>query len=120
MDKDAFAQQLARELLQAACENQTEGMPLAARLEAAAATVLGPHINLPPPPWRRDPESDCDLYEEGPVQVGTTCQTDGHYLCRGCVLNVHRLPDHECDHDPCAFEELRHKSEDELRLEERP
>lgn len=48
-------------------------------------------------PWKRAPgDEECADYEKGEPNPNATCETDGHYLCGGCVLNVHRQPDHDC------------------------
>ena len=57
------------------------------------------------PPFRRNPAEDgqdCDVYEVGPADTYADCQTDGHYLCRECVHNIHRVDGHSpCHHAPC-------------------
>ncbi len=62
-------------------------------------------IHLAAPPFRRNPPDegqDCPIYEVGAAVSGSDCQTDGHYLCAGCVHNIHRLEDHSpCHHSPC-------------------
>lgn len=42
--------------------------------------------------WIRGPElEECQDYKQGDVRPEAKCQTDGHYLCAGCIWNVNRL-----------------------------
>lgn len=34
-------------------------------------------------PGNRSPDAECTAYDPGP-RGGFDCQSDGHYLCRGC------------------------------------
>ncbi len=46
-------------------------------------------------------DQDCPDWEPGPA-FGGQCQTDGHYECRACVHNIHRLEEHSpCHFTPC-------------------
>jgi hypothetical protein len=42
--------------------------------------------------YKRDPESDCEYFAQGPVHMLADCETDGHYMCGYCRENVHRKP----------------------------
>jgi hypothetical protein len=45
-------------------------------------------------PGVRDPEHPCDQYDPTPSEIGAhgecegECETDGHYLCRGCRWRI--------------------------------
>lgn len=44
-----------------------------------------------PKPFTRDPDADCVEYTVGDVVARAVCETDGHYLCKQCRHNKHRL-----------------------------
>lgn len=52
-------------------------------------------------------DEECRLYKVGIPAREAECETDGHYLCEGCVWNVHRRPNHECKGGYCKHPELR-------------
>jgi hypothetical protein len=39
---------------------------------------------------KRDPDSECEHFEEGPVDPSLECWSDGHYLCDECKHNARR------------------------------
>jgi hypothetical protein len=45
-------------------------------------------------PYQRDPDAPCAYYE--PVKRSANCwqdcETDGHYLCKGCFHNIENGP----------------------------
>ena len=54
------------------------------------------------PTWKRDPDFDCESYRKGVQEPHADCETDGHYLCAGCVRNVHRTGSPDCTfHKDC-------------------
>lgn len=41
---------------------------------------------------KRDPDAECEHFEEGPVDPSFECWSDGHYLCDECRHNARRTP----------------------------
>lgn len=47
------------------------------------------------PSFIRDPENECEDFVVGDVLPIADCETDGHYLCNGCEMNMHRNEEEE-------------------------
>lgn len=89
-----------QELIQA-CRGAT---PQYIRDEAMDVVVgaLWVYASLSPRSFVRDPDDECVEYSAGEPAGNSHCETDGHYLCRGCIHNLHRV-EHESSTPPCAF-----------------
>ena len=74
---------------------------------------FGEKVRLTTECVRAPGDEECVEYEFGPSASRAECETDGHYLCGGCVWNHHRVPNHECrTPESCAFPNRMRKDED--------
>lgn len=93
-ERDAARQALRDLLCEMAQEHGHEGCSYEVwqvspgAVDAARATLGDTPAGRIGDPGVRDPDSPCEAYDPGKptLQTISDCESDGHYLCKGCAL----------------------------------